>query len=83
MEAGGLNSIEPLLLGAQTGLPVLDIDGMGRAFPELQMFIPFIYGARHYPLCLADNKGEVVAVTNVETSLEAEKCLRKETYRMG
>ena len=36
-EAGGVNSFEPLLVGARLGLPVLDADGMGRAFPELQV----------------------------------------------
>ena len=30
-EAGGVNSTLPLLVAAQTGLPVLDADGMGRA----------------------------------------------------
>ena len=35
-EVGGLNSIQPLITGARLGLPVLDCDGMGRAFPELQ-----------------------------------------------
>src|SRR5699024_3518400 len=37
IEAGGVNSLIPLALAAQTGLPVVDADGMGRAFPELQM----------------------------------------------
>lgn len=37
LEIGGLNSVEPLVLGAETSLPVVDCDGMGRAFPELQV----------------------------------------------
>ena len=37
VEIGGLNSMEPLILGAELGIPVLDADGMGRAFPELQV----------------------------------------------
>ena len=36
-EIGGANSFEPLVTGARVGLPVLDADGMGRAFPELQV----------------------------------------------
>ena len=36
-EIGGCNSFEPLVTGARVGLPVLDADGMGRAFPELQV----------------------------------------------
>ena len=36
-ETGGINSFAPLVAGANLGLPVLDADGMGRAFPELQV----------------------------------------------
>src|SRR5947209_6419209 len=35
-EIGGGNSIAPMIVAAQTGLPVVDGDAMGRAFPELQ-----------------------------------------------
>lgn len=48
-EIGGANSIEPLVAGAELGLPIVDADGMGRAFPELQMFLPFVYGSLPYP----------------------------------
>ena len=37
IEAGGVNATLPLVVGALSGLPVIDADGMGRAFPELQM----------------------------------------------
>ena len=36
-EAGGGNCLEPLVVGARLGLPVVDGDLMGRAFPELQV----------------------------------------------
>ena len=36
-EIGGANAMEPIITAAQSGLPVLDGDGMGRAFPEVQM----------------------------------------------
>lgn len=35
-EIGGGNGIEPLVAGARMGLPVVDADLMGRAFPEMQ-----------------------------------------------
>ena len=72
-----------MLAGAASDLPVMDVDGMGRAFPELQMFIPFIYGSQHYPAALADNKGEVMTCTHIGSSLELEKFFRVETVRMG
>ena len=36
-EIGGSNGMAPLTWAARMGLPVLDADGMGRAFPEVQM----------------------------------------------
>ena len=36
MEAGGVNSMLPIAAAARLGLPLVDCDGMGRAFPELQ-----------------------------------------------
>ena len=36
-EIGGANGLEPLAIGARMGLPIVDADFMGRAFPELQV----------------------------------------------
>lgn len=36
-EVGGGNGIEPLVVGSRLGVPVVDGDLMGRAFPELQV----------------------------------------------
>ena len=83
LEAGGFNSIEPLLAGALEDLPVLDVDGMGRAFPELQMYIPFINGSRHTPSALADNQGETISCTHIKSSMDLENFFRLETVRMG
>ena len=57
-EIGGSNSLEPLIPASITGLPVVDADGMGRAFPELQMKTFYTYGVPPTPLALADEKGE-------------------------
>ncbi len=38
-EIGGCNSMEPLIYGGDLNLPVIDCDGMGRAFPELQVCV--------------------------------------------
>ena len=64
-------------------MPVLDADGMGRAFPELQMYSPFIYGSLPYPCTVADSKGEVIACTYVESAKVAEEFFRVECVRMG
>jgi DUF917 family protein len=39
IEIGGMNGIEPLLVAAAMGLPVVDADLMGCAFPELQVTV--------------------------------------------
>ncbi len=59
-EIGGANSMEPIIAAAMAGLPVVDGDGMGRAFPEVQMTTFFIYGAKPAPAAIADEKGNVV-----------------------
>ena len=56
-EAGGVNSTIPIAAAAALGLPLVDGDGMGRAFPELQMVLPTLYGITASPLGLADEKG--------------------------
>ena len=37
MEAGCVNSMIPIVVAAKLGIPLVDCDGMGRAFPELPM----------------------------------------------
>jgi Protein of unknown function (DUF917) len=45
-EVGGGNGVNALVIGARLGLPVVDGDFMGRAFPELQVY-PYLPGTRH------------------------------------
>lgn len=82
-EIGGLNAMEPLVVGAMCGLPVVDADGMGRAFPELQMYSPSIYGGQLSPCCLTDEMGDSVSVTHVDSAKQQEDFMRVHTVRMG
>ena len=45
------------IISARLGLPMVDCDGMGRAFPELQMVTFTIGGASATPMALTDEKG--------------------------
>lgn len=36
IEAGGVNSMIPIMVAGERKVPLVDVDGMGRAFPELQ-----------------------------------------------
>jgi DUF917 family protein len=57
-EIGGLQCMFPLILAAQTGLPLLDGDSIGRAFPELQMCTFMIYGTTPgLPMALSHEGG--------------------------
>lgn len=67
MEAGGVNSMLPIAASARLGLPMVDVDGMGRAFPELQMVTFTIGGISATPMALTDEKGNSCifrAITN-------------------
>src|SRR5262245_24591448 len=66
-EAGGLNSTIAFVVAAERGIPLVDADLVGRAFPELQMCTPTLFGTRATPLALADDKGNrpvVEAISN-------------------
>ncbi|QLC24889.1 DUF917 domain-containing protein [Parasphingopyxis algicola] len=61
-ESGGINATIPLILALRTGLPLIDCDGMGRAFPELQMVTFNIYGYSASPLIFVDDHGDSVII---------------------
>ena len=82
-DIGGINSIEPLTVGAVLGMPVLDADAAGKAFPELQMMLPFVYGSPSYPAAIGDEKGNVVAVTYAASPKRLEDFFRQKTIEMG
>lgn len=81
-EAGGMNALLPIALGLRLNIPVIDADGMGRAFPEGQMMTYGIYGGRASPIVTVDDHGNL-AVTDSEDNHEAEKLSRSVATEMG
>ena len=75
-EIGGQNSMEPLITAAYAGIPVVDGDGMGRAFPEMQMTTYSIYGHRSTPSVLCDPHGNVVIFDHAITEKWHERMAR-------
>ncbi|MEL7485789.1 MAG: DUF917 domain-containing protein [Pseudomonadota bacterium] len=75
-EAGGVNALAPLCAAAAAGIPVVDADGMGRAFPELQMESFSIYGVSATPLAAAAELGDSVIIDHARNSAIAEKLVR-------
>lgn len=82
-EIGGSNGLAPMITAAKLGLPVVDADGMGRAFPEVQMTTFFIHGQATHPAALADALGNIMLVTNATTPEMLEKLMRAGTVAMG
>ncbi|MBN9157523.1 DUF917 domain-containing protein [Microbacterium sp.] len=83
IECGGINSMIPLVVAAETGLPVVDADGMGRAFPELSMETFAVYGVHGSPLALAGERGETVIIDTGDDDRQMEWLARAITIRLG
>ncbi|MFK7843191.1 MAG: DUF917 domain-containing protein [Sphingorhabdus sp.] len=81
-EIGGCNSMMPVAYAAMRGLPIVDADGMGRAFPELQMTSMNVNGVKCAPMTLSDEHGNDV-LFQTDNGLKAEKMARPITAEMG
>lgn len=59
IEVGGLNTLLPLAVATEMGLPVVDADGMRRAFPQIEMTVFTLAGIKCSPMSVADEKGNL------------------------
>lgn len=82
-EIGGANAMAPMIAAAHAGLPVIDGDDMGRAFPEVQMSTFSINGTREGLAAMSDDKGNVVVVRKAVTGRWMERFLRSVVVEMG
>jgi DUF917 family protein len=82
-EIGGANATRPLVCAIQTGLPVIDGDGMGRAFPELQMKTFSIYGVKATPAALCDVRHNTAIFPDLPDTATLERYARAVTIQMG
>jgi DUF917 family protein len=74
-EVGGGNSLVPLAAAAACGVPLVDGDGMGRAFPEAQMMSFAIDGVAPTPAVALDYAGNT-AIFNTESTAVYEHHIR-------
>jgi len=83
VECGGINSMIPLYVAALRGIPVVDADGQGRAFPELQMETFAVHGVHGSPMALASESDEVFLIDTGADDVRMEWFARGLAIRMG
>jgi DUF917 family protein len=81
-EIGGENGVLPVGWAAQLGLPILDADGMGRAFPEVQMVAMHVAGVVPDLIAMCDVAGNVVTLRPISAEW-AERIARQVTVGTG
>ncbi|WP_371626349.1 DUF917 domain-containing protein [Streptomyces sp. NBC_01116] len=82
VEVGGVNATTPIAPAVEMGLPLVDADLMGRAFPELPMVLTTLAGRTLSPVVLADDKGNVVTIEAVDSDW-SERIARVVAVAMG
>ncbi|MBF9000609.1 DUF917 domain-containing protein [Vibrio nitrifigilis] len=83
VEIGGANGLRPAAIAAITGLPMVDGDGMGRAFPEMQMTTFSIYGHCSMPAAMSDSHGNTVIFKDLIDEVWLERLARACVVQMG
>ncbi len=82
IEIGGINSLIPVMAAARLGLPLVDADGMGRAFPEIQMVTFNVRGVSCTPLSVTDDHLTSVIV-DTDGAKSAEDLVRVTAMHLG
>lgn len=83
IEIGGGNSFAPLIAAAQLGLPTVDADGMGRAFPESQMITYYFDGPAPSPVVMIDSQHRKFILEHIEDTKMIEKVARSICVQLG
>lgn len=81
-EIAGANGLLPLTWAARIGLPVVDADGMGRAFPELQQQAMHLADVPASPVVLTDGRGNAQVLYAADDGW-AERLSRNTAASMG
>ncbi len=82
IEIGGINSMLPIVAAARQGLPLVNADGMGRAFPEIQMVTFSVYGVSCTPVTVTDEHLNSLVI-ETGTAKRAEDLVRVSSIEMG
>ena len=83
IEIGSENSFLPLMISALAGIPVVDADTMGRAFPEAQMASFAIRDLPLTPFAISDIRDNDLIITQTEDALWTERIGRRVCTELG
>lgn len=82
VEIGGGNAFTPIIAGARLGIPIVDGDSLGRAFPELQMSSCNLKRIKPGPALICGPLGNSM-IMEAANATELEICCRKACVLMG
>ncbi len=82
IEAGGINALIPVLCACWLGVPLIDADGMGRAFPGIDQTVFTAAGLSASPLVLVDS-AENALVIQASSNASAEHLARAALPALG
>ncbi|PKV95394.1 MULTISPECIES: DUF917 domain-containing protein [Amycolatopsis] len=82
VEAGGMNTLIPLAVAVELGVPCVDADGMRRTFPQVEMTTFTLGGISASPMSLADEKGNKITFEAI-TNQVGERLVRGSAMMLG
>jgi len=83
VECGGVNSPVAYAAAGELGVPVIDVDGMNRAFPELQMTSWVTHGVHASPTVSVDDRQNVTVIDTGDDDVLAETLARQAAMAYG
>ena len=83
LECGGVNSPVSYAAAGEFGIPVVDVDGMNRAFPELQMTSWVTHGCHSSPTVSVDDRQNITVIDTGDDDMLAETLARRAAMAYG
>jgi uncharacterized protein len=83
IEIGGSNSFAPMIAAAQLGLVTVDVDGMGRAFPEGSMISYYFDGIAPSPVVMIDEQHQKIIFEHIPDTRSLERISRAVCVQLG
>ncbi|KEF51868.1 uncharacterized protein A1O9_12206 [Exophiala aquamarina CBS 119918] len=83
-EIGGSNGMRAFAVATALDIPVIDADEIGRAFPRVDMSLPFVYkAASPCPAVLSDARANTQVVVSTENATKFENMARCVAVELG